>query len=280
MQNEVFKVFVFFLDFHMVKGRKVRSRIVIAEGCFRLCHFFYMNEFEGLSPNVVEYNKLCIPIFIFIFKTKDPYISEINEVSPTVWILLLHLHTFGVAVEGKADLPNRGRLLIFCCIDNEVLKEWTLIDLLLIIIFLICDEVDVWLHFTDSIHLIVDCVYTFVGPHFCEFSFRVVREVKIWKLHCLLISIGIKPKLGVVVAGIQSVILFELMLPFNGWFGVVLSHIFYIEVYQLATMASVVPHPANQFCLFEVCYESPINLRIHSLHCGAPFFVGLQIDQP
>ena len=83
-----------------------------------------------------------------------------------------------------------------------------------------------------------------------------------------------------VVADIQFIIPFELMLPFNGWFGVVLSHIFYVEVYQLAIMASVVPLPANQFCLFEVCYESPINLRIYCLHCGAPFFVGLQIDQP
>ena len=79
-----------------------------------------------------------------------------------------------------------------------------------------------------------------------------------------------------VVAGIQSVILFELMLPFNGWFGVVLSQAFYIEVYKMV-MNSFSPFPAEQFGLSIVCYASFNYFRIH---CGTPFLVGLQVNDP
>ena len=179
VEDEVFEAFGLFLDFNVVKGRKVRSRIVLAELWFQVSQLLGVDQLMVLSPNVVKCSILCFVLFIIIIDTKDPHLSEVNEVNQSVRILLLHFHIFRVVIEGKADLANGGRLLVFGCIDNEVFEKWVLIDLLLIIIFLICDEVDVWLHFTDSIHLIVYCVYTFVGPHFSDLSFGVTPEIEV-----------------------------------------------------------------------------------------------------
>ena len=54
VQNEVFEAFGLFLDFNAVKGREVRSRIVILEVCFEVSQLFSVDEFAGLSPNVVD----------------------------------------------------------------------------------------------------------------------------------------------------------------------------------------------------------------------------------
>ena len=55
VENEVFVSFSFLpLNLHLVKGQKVRSRIVISEFCFEVSQFFCVDEFEGLSPNLVE----------------------------------------------------------------------------------------------------------------------------------------------------------------------------------------------------------------------------------
>ena len=54
MENEVFERFGVLLDFHIVEGREVRSRIVIAEGCFGVSQLFGVDEFEGLFSNVVD----------------------------------------------------------------------------------------------------------------------------------------------------------------------------------------------------------------------------------
>ena len=86
-----------------------------------------------------------------------------------------------------------------------------------------------------------------------------------------------EPKLGVTVANIRSIIPFELMLPLNNWFGVVLFQIFYIEIYNKMAMISFRPSPAEQFGLPEVCYLSSNYL---SIHWGAPFFVCLQVNEP
>ena len=149
----------------------MRSRIVISEKCFTMSQIFSVDEFEGLSPNVVKCNILCSPILIMIFETKDPHLSEVNEESITVRIFLFH--NFLVVVEWKADLTDGGLLLIFGCIGNEVLKKWFLVDFA-IKFFSKDDEVDVCLNFTYFFNLIVDCVYLFIGPHFSEFSFGVV----------------------------------------------------------------------------------------------------------
>ena len=93
-------------------------------------------------------------------------------------IFHFHFDKFGVVVEGKANLANGGRLLVFARVDNEVLKEWVLFDFIAVT-FLIDDEVDVWLHFSDFTNFIVSCVYFFVPPHFSEFSFGVVPEVEV-----------------------------------------------------------------------------------------------------
>ena len=61
-----------------------------------------MDEFEGISPNVVKYNRFSLPITIY--ETKDPHVSEVNEVSITVRIFHLHFHK--VVVKGKTDLQK------------------------------------------------------------------------------------------------------------------------------------------------------------------------------
>ena len=54
VENEVFEAFGFLFDFNVVKGRKVRSRVVIFEVCFDVSQLFGVDEFEGLFPNVVD----------------------------------------------------------------------------------------------------------------------------------------------------------------------------------------------------------------------------------
>ena len=107
VEDEVFETFGFLFDFHLVKGREVRSRIVIYEGCFEMGQLFSADQFEGLSPNVVKCSIICSPILIITtIETKDPHFSEVNEVSFIVGILLFHFDTFGAVFEGKADLAD------------------------------------------------------------------------------------------------------------------------------------------------------------------------------
>ena len=54
MENEVFEAFGFLFDFQVVKGWKVRSRIVISEVCFDVNQLFRVNELKFFSPNVVK----------------------------------------------------------------------------------------------------------------------------------------------------------------------------------------------------------------------------------
>ena len=54
VENEVFERFGFFLDFQMVNGREVRSKIVISETYFNGSQLFSVDEFEGLSSNVAK----------------------------------------------------------------------------------------------------------------------------------------------------------------------------------------------------------------------------------
>ena len=121
VENEVFVSFSFLLlNLHLVKGQKVRSRIVISEVCLQVSQLFCVDQFESLSPYIVNCRPYFI-IFIFIIDTKDPYFSEVKEVSPIVSTPCFHLYIFGVVLEGKADLTYGGRLLVFGCIDNKIL---------------------------------------------------------------------------------------------------------------------------------------------------------------
>ena len=132
-----------------------------------------MDEFEGLSPNVVECSILCFVVFTIIIETKDPHLSEVNEERKALRIILLHFHIFGVVAEGKANLADGSRLLVFDCIDNKILVKWVLLDFIAVTFF-IDDEVNTWLNFPDLINLIVNYVYLFIGPHFSELAFGVV----------------------------------------------------------------------------------------------------------
>ena len=155
VKNEIFEVFGFLLDFNVVKGKEFRSRIVIDEGCFVVSQLFCVDQFDGLSPNVVNCGRTYFVIFIVKLDAKGPYFSEVNEVAQTVQIFILHFDTFGVVVEGKVDLADGGRLLVFGCINNKMLVKWFLFDFI-VVTFLIDNEVYVWLNFSDYINFIVD----------------------------------------------------------------------------------------------------------------------------
>ena len=103
----------------------------------------------------------------------------------------MHFNIFGVVIEGKANLANRGRLLVLARIHNEVFARWV-VNIFLSIYFLINEEVDVWLNFSDCMNEIVNCVYAFVGFYFYEFSFGIFYDVEVEKLQSLLWFIGIE----------------------------------------------------------------------------------------
>ena len=157
MQNKVFELFDFHLDFHVIEGHRV-SRTVIFEVYFKIIQLLYVDEFEGLPPNVVNRTIICVVVLIFILNAKNPYLSEVDEVVPIIMILLLHFDTFRVVLERKADLANSGSFLIFTRIDNEILENWVIFD---IAIFLVDDEIDVWFNFPYFINVFVCCAYTF-----------------------------------------------------------------------------------------------------------------------
>ena len=122
VEDEVFECFcIVIINFYVVKWREVRSIVIIFEVCFDVSQLFCVDEFEGLSPNVVKCNQLCFYIFIRILDTKGPHLSEVNEECITVRIFLFNFDKFGVVVEGKVDLADGSRLLILGCIDNEAL---------------------------------------------------------------------------------------------------------------------------------------------------------------
>ena len=75
-------------------------------------------------------------------------------------------------------MVDGGQLFVLCCIDNEALLRWYLFDFI-IVIFLVDDEVNIWLNFPNFINEIVDGVYLFVDSHFSELAFGVVSEVKV-----------------------------------------------------------------------------------------------------
>ena len=127
----------------------------------------------------------------------------------------MHLDTFGIVVEWKADLADRGLLLVLGCIDNKVFEKWVFIYFIRLLF--IDDEVDIRLDFSDFINVIVNvnCAGAFADPHFPEFFFGVAPEVEVFKLHCLPWVIRFEPKLGVVVADTRRIFIFGLMLLFS-----------------------------------------------------------------
>ena len=55
VENKVFVCCSFLpLNFHLVKGQKVRCRAVVAEGCLGVSQLFSVNELLSLFPNVVH----------------------------------------------------------------------------------------------------------------------------------------------------------------------------------------------------------------------------------
>ena len=84
-------------------------------------------------------------------------------------------------------MANRGRLLIFAGIDNQVLVDWAFIKFLIHLCF-IDNEVDVRLNFPNSVDVIIDCVYK---PHFSSLSFGVISEFKVKELHYLFCFCGV-----------------------------------------------------------------------------------------
>ena len=80
-----------------------------------------------------------------------------------------------------------------------------------------------------------------------------------------------------VVADIRFRIAFELLLPFSNRFGIAFSQTLYFIVLCQKTNLYFSIKQADQFGFFEVNYISSFHL---SVHFGAPFFVGLQVNDP
>ena len=53
VNNEVFVLFGFLLDLHIIEGQIVRSRIVVRYLRFDMSQLFGVDEIVGLSPNIV-----------------------------------------------------------------------------------------------------------------------------------------------------------------------------------------------------------------------------------
>ena len=83
-ENEVFEHWsILVQNFHLVKGQKVRGRIVISDIRFRVNQLFRVDELLSLSPNIVEYIRFSFEMFTRISETKGPHLSKVNEVIRT-----------------------------------------------------------------------------------------------------------------------------------------------------------------------------------------------------
>ena len=121
-------------------------------------------------------------------------------------------------------------------------------------------------------NMIVECTYAIVDPDFFKLSVRVIPEIKVRKLHCLIEAIILEPKLGVLITNIRIKVLF--MIRFNDRFGTLLLHPLKVIIDKQLAMVVFVPIPADQLSLLKICYGSPITLCIFD----APFFMGFQIN--
>ena len=79
-----------------------------------------------------------------------------------------------------------------------------------------------------------------------------------------------------IIAGSPHTKPFKLVLPFGNWFCIFFLQILDAIVNYLAIILFN-SDPADQFCLFEVFY---LFRNCLSIHCGAPFFAGLQVNEP
>ena len=124
VKNEIFVCCLFRLVYlHTVERKEMRSITVIKYiwlAISQLSQLFGMNELESIFSYIVKYIRLfSLLILILVLKKKDPQISNVNEEMLKQLFLLL-IHNIGVFVEGKTNLANRGKLLIFAGIDNEM----------------------------------------------------------------------------------------------------------------------------------------------------------------
>ena len=149
-------------------------------------------------------------------------------------------------------MADGGRQLVFARINNEVLLGWVFTGIITSP-FLIGNEVDVRLYFSDLINPIVDCVYVLVGPHFSDFSFGIVLNIEVKEHQSLCWLRVLEPHFGVVVAEMQHLIIFKLMLPFSNRFCVLLSQILNVVVNNTAIFAQIIG-PTTQTSLVYLKY--------------------------
>ena len=126
LQVEVFVIIFLFLLFNLniIIGHKMRSTIIVHDEHSLISHFFGVDELESLFPNVVKRSILSHFIWAVIMDFKNPYISEVNEATNVIGVLLFPLDMLWVVAEGRLYPPNGGRLLIFARINNAVLVGW------------------------------------------------------------------------------------------------------------------------------------------------------------
>ena len=126
IQVEVFVIIFIFLLFNLniIIGHKMRSTIIVHDEHFLISHFFGVDEFESLFSNVVKRIILSHFIWAVIMDFKNPYISEVNEATNVIGVLLFPLDMLWVVAEGQLYPLNEGRLLIFSRINNAMFIGW------------------------------------------------------------------------------------------------------------------------------------------------------------
>ena len=102
----------------------MRSTIIIHNKHSLISHFFGVDELESLFPNVVKRSILSQNIWAVIMDFKNPYISEVNEATNVIGVLLFPLDMLWVVAEGQLYPLNEGRLLIFSRINNAMFIGW------------------------------------------------------------------------------------------------------------------------------------------------------------
>ena len=85
MKSELIEMAIlFFLDFHIAEGQKMRRNSIIFEGYFRVRQLFRVNELLSLLLDIEKYQTLTLALLVYILDAKDPHVSEVDEIGGTV----------------------------------------------------------------------------------------------------------------------------------------------------------------------------------------------------
>ena len=77
MKNELIEMAIlFFLNFHIAEGQKMRRNSIIFEGYFRVRQLFRVNELLSLLLDIEKYQTLTLALLVCILDAKDPHVPR------------------------------------------------------------------------------------------------------------------------------------------------------------------------------------------------------------